>query len=230
MVNMQLKVCVTAAGSLTSSHSPEALMDAQVDPRFGRCSYFIIVNTDSMAMEVLPNLSAQSAHGAGVQAAQTVANTGIEAVITGIIGPNAYQVLSAAGIKIVTGASGTVREVIEQYKSGRLQEGTGPSATPHFGIERGSGIGYKRGISLAERRMTFSNEGEVASSSPSLAGVSQFSDDSRSMTPQAFGKKGELAALEDYRRKLRGEIESIDARLKELRAAAQREDEEQPKK
>jgi predicted Fe-Mo cluster-binding NifX family protein len=81
--------------------------------------------------------------GAGIQAAQTLTKKGVDVLITGNVGPNAFQALSAAGIKIVTGASGTVREVVEKYKRGELSETGAPTVKGHFGmgIGRGSGRG-----------------------------------------------------------------------------------------
>ena len=104
-----MKFCVTAiSGSL----------DAQIDPRFGRCPYFMIVDAETMKFDAVPNISAGAMSGAGIQAAQTVASKGVAVLITGNVGPNAFQALSAAGIKVVTGAFGTVIEVIEKYRRG----------------------------------------------------------------------------------------------------------------
>jgi predicted Fe-Mo cluster-binding NifX family protein len=71
--------------------------------------------------------------GAGIQAAQTAVDKGVEVVLTGNVGPNAYQVLSAAGIKIVTGASGTVQEAVTKFLRDELEETTGPTVSGHFG-------------------------------------------------------------------------------------------------
>lgn len=96
-------------------------LDAQVDPRFGRCAYFLIVDTDTMEFEAMDNAAAGAAGGAGIQAGQTVADSGAEAVLTGNVGPNAFQTLSSMGLKIYTGLSGTVREAVEQFKQGALK-------------------------------------------------------------------------------------------------------------
>lgn len=128
-----MKICVSAfSGSL----------DAKVDSRFGRCAYFVVVDSETMEFNAISNDSANAAHGAGIQAAQTVANIGVKVVITGNVGPNAFSVLSAAGIKIVTGISGTVRDAVEEYKNGRLQEIGNPTVSGHFGIGRGRGRGH----------------------------------------------------------------------------------------
>ncbi|MEM2921820.1 MAG: NifB/NifX family molybdenum-iron cluster-binding protein, partial [Candidatus Bathyarchaeia archaeon] len=84
--------------------------------------------------------------GAGVQAAQTVVNRGVEAIIAGNVGPNALQVLSAAGIRVITGASGTVKEVIERYRRGEFQSNAGSSVPAHFGMGFGMRMGLRRGM------------------------------------------------------------------------------------
>jgi predicted Fe-Mo cluster-binding NifX family protein len=91
-------------------------LNAQVDPRFGRCRYFLIVDTDTMNYKSISNESAMSSGGAGIQAAQNVAKTGAEVVLTGNMGPNAFQTLSAAEIKVFTGLNGTIKDVIEKYE------------------------------------------------------------------------------------------------------------------
>ncbi len=131
-----MKVCVSAGVNS---------LDAEVDPRFGRCPYFVIVDSESMQFEAIPNVASGAMGGAGIQAAQVIAGKGAKVLITGNVGPNAFQALYAAGIKIVTGASGTVREVVEKYKRGELSEAGAPTVRGHFGlgIGRGSGRGRK---------------------------------------------------------------------------------------
>jgi predicted Fe-Mo cluster-binding NifX family protein len=109
-------------------------LDADVDQRFGRCKYFLIVDADSMEFEVLSNENAMASGGAGIQTAQTIAKSGVEAVVTGNVGPNAFQTLSAAGIKVFTGASGTIKESVEKYKKGELKETEAPNVGSHSGM------------------------------------------------------------------------------------------------
>ena len=111
-------------------------LDANVDQRFGRCKYFLIVDAESMEFEVLSNENAMASGGAGIQAAQTIANKGVGAVVTGNIGPNAFQTLSAAGMRIFTGVSGTIKESVEKYKKGELKETEAPSVGSHSGMRR----------------------------------------------------------------------------------------------
>ena len=112
-------------------------LDAQVDPRFGRCQYFLIIDLDSMEFESLANDSAAASGGAGIAAAQMIIGKGIEAVLTGNCGPNAFGVLDSAGIKVFTGVSGTVREAIENYRAGKLQASSQATASAHSGMGRG---------------------------------------------------------------------------------------------
>lgn len=119
-------------------------LDANVDQRFGRCRFFIIVDSESMEFEVLSNENAMSSGGAGIQAAQTVAKTGVKTVITGNVGPNAFQTLSAAGIMVFTGANGTIKGAIEKYKKGELEKIKSASVGSHFGMNA-AGRGFYRG-------------------------------------------------------------------------------------
>jgi predicted Fe-Mo cluster-binding NifX family protein len=129
-----MRICVTSLSS-----SPESA----VDPRFGRCRYFVIVDSETMSFEVVENSGLDAAGGAGIQAAQTIVNRDIDVVLTGNIGPNAFNVLSAAGIKTVTGVSGTVKDVVEKYKRGQLPETGKATVKGHFG--KGGAGGRGRG-------------------------------------------------------------------------------------
>jgi predicted Fe-Mo cluster-binding NifX family protein len=97
-----------------------------------------------MQFEVVPNPALGAIGGAGIQAAQIIASKGAKVVITGNVGPNAFQALSAAGIKIITGAYGTVREVVEKYRRGELKETNPPTVGGHFGMGMGGGRGWRR--------------------------------------------------------------------------------------
>jgi len=107
-----MKIAVTSKGQD---------MNADVDPRFGRCSYFIITDTETDEYEAIKNQNAFTSGGAGVSSAQFLAEQGAEAVITGHVGPKALATLEAAGIKVYTGAGETVKQAIEQFKSGKLE-------------------------------------------------------------------------------------------------------------
>jgi len=111
-------------------------LNAIVDQRFGRCNCFLIIDSDTMDFEFISNESTMSYGGAGIQAAQTMAKAGVDVVVTGNIGPNAFQTLSAAGIKVFIGADGTIKEVIEKYKKGELKKIDTPNVSSHSGVRR----------------------------------------------------------------------------------------------
>ena len=117
-----MKICVTAQGDN---------LDAPVDPRFGRCQYFVIVDSETLQYEAIKNPNIDAMGGAGIQSGQIMAERQVKAVVTGNIGPNAFQTLNAAGISVITGASGNVRQVIEQYKKGEFKPTQGPTAMAH---------------------------------------------------------------------------------------------------
>ena len=119
-------------------------LNAQVDHRFGRCRFFLIIDIDTMDFKSISNESAISSGGAGIQAAQNIAKAGVDVVITGNMGPNAFQTLSAAGIAVFTGATGTIKETIEKYKKGDLKRTESANVGSHFGMA-GTGRGFGRG-------------------------------------------------------------------------------------
>ena len=121
-------------------------LNCQIDPRFGRCQYFIFIDPETMEFEASENEGLMASGGAGVQAAQLVVQNGVKALITGNLGPNAASALSASGIKVHLVSGGTVREVTEAFKAGKLQEVSGPSVPPHFGMGGGRGMGGRRGL------------------------------------------------------------------------------------
>lgn len=120
-----MKVAVTAT---------EASLDAKVDPRFGRCPYFILVETDDASFEAVENPNLSLGGGAGIQSAQLMAQKGAKFVLTGNCGPNAYQTLAAADIGVIIGCSGTVADVIGQFKAGQLNAAGEPNVAGKFGL------------------------------------------------------------------------------------------------
>jgi len=126
-------------------------LDSQVDPRFGRCAYFVIVETDDMSFEAFDNESIALGGGAGIQAAQFVASKGAGSVITGNVGPNAVQTLSAARVEVFAGQSGTVREVIENYTKGKISATGTPNVADHYGMGSGAAMGRGMGMGRGGR-------------------------------------------------------------------------------
>lgn len=125
-----MKIAVSAAGPS---------LDAEVDPRFGRCPYFLFVQTEDWSFEAVVNASTTLGGGAGVQSGQLMSEKGVEYVLTGNCGPNAYMTLEAAGIQVVTGCSGTVRQAVENFRSGARSAIRQPNVASHFGMRPGAG-------------------------------------------------------------------------------------------
>ena len=121
-----MKIAVTAT---------EPSLDAAVDPQFGRCCCFVLADAEQGTFEALDNTNADTGGGAGIQAAQMIAAKGANALLTGSCGPDAFRTLSAAGIRVILGCSGTVRDVIEQYKSAQRQPVSDPNVPAHFGTD-----------------------------------------------------------------------------------------------
>jgi len=110
-------------------------LDADIDPRFGRCAFLIVVESDTM--EIVGggrNEFAAAPGGAGTQTAQRAAQLGAEAILTGNLGPNAYNVLKAAKIRTITGVSGPARQAVQDFLEGKLRETQGATAPPHAGM------------------------------------------------------------------------------------------------
>ena len=120
-----MKICITAQGDT---------LDADLDPRFGRCKYFLLVDPETLEIEAIQNPNLDATGGAGIQSGQLMANKQINVIITGNIGPNAFQTLQAARIDVITGASGTIREALRRYKQGSLKPATSPSVNSKFGL------------------------------------------------------------------------------------------------
>lgn len=112
-------------------------LDAEMDPRFGRCPFFVIVETDNLTFEALDNEAQALGQGAGIQSARLLADRAVKYVLTGNCGPNAHQTLTAAGIGVIVGCSGTVRSAVEQFTAGRLQPAGGPNVPGHAGMTAG---------------------------------------------------------------------------------------------
>ena len=127
-------------------------LDSLIDPRFGRCVYFLLVETDDMSFEVFDNQSIALGGGAGIQSAQFISSKGAKAVITGNCGPNAVQTLAAAGIEVFLENTGIVREVLKKFKNGELKSTNIANASEYSGLGdrassgRGMGMGGQRGM------------------------------------------------------------------------------------
>lgn len=101
--------------------------DQEFSPRFGRCAYFLIVDEGSDNWEKLSNPALSTQDGAGTKVVGYLADQGVNAVISGRYGPNAYEALSAAGMDAYLANSGTPRQLLEQIQAGSLSLAAGPS-------------------------------------------------------------------------------------------------------
>ncbi len=120
-----MKVAISAAGKN---------LESTIDERFGRCRYFIILETDDMSYEVIENTNADLSTSAGIQSASLVASQGVEAVITGNCGPKAMQVFAATTIKVIIGQHGMIKDVLEKFKRGDLNPSTRGNVPGKTGI------------------------------------------------------------------------------------------------
>jgi len=122
-----MKIAITSMG-------PK--LEDKVDPRFGRCHYFILFDTEINQFEAIENTGAQGMGGVGILSGQIMADKGVEIVLTGSCGPNAFQTLQVAGIKVITGAAGTVQGAIDKFKLGELKAISQANASAHSGMKK----------------------------------------------------------------------------------------------
>ncbi len=119
-----MKIAITSTGEN---------LDSNVDPRFGRARYFIIVDTETMEYKAIENPSIAAGGGAGVQSAQLIADEKVEYLLTGNCGPNAFKVFEAAGINVIVNVSGTVRNAINDFNNGVHKVSEAPNVPSHHG-------------------------------------------------------------------------------------------------
>jgi len=133
-----MKLAVSANGNT---------LDAPLSSVFGRCPTYILVETDTLEFEAVPNPAISAPGGAGIQAAQFVARRGAKAVLTGNVGPNAFGVLESAGIQVYLALPGTVGEAIQAFSGGKLQPVGAANVPGHTGTRGEGGRGRGRGTS-----------------------------------------------------------------------------------
>ncbi|MBU0663937.1 MAG: NifB/NifX family molybdenum-iron cluster-binding protein [Proteobacteria bacterium] len=133
-----MKLCITSTGKE---------IEANVDTTFGRAPYFFLIDTDTNAIEVVENTAGTQGQGAGIAAAQLVSDKGVDGLLTGYVGPNAFNAFRASGIKLFVGASSqdTVKEALAKFKKGEYNEAPSPSEVPPCEPGRGRGLGRGMG-------------------------------------------------------------------------------------
>ncbi|MEA1968965.1 MAG: NifB/NifX family molybdenum-iron cluster-binding protein [Thermodesulfobacteriota bacterium] len=119
-------------------------LNSQIEPRFGRSDFFVIVETGDMSFEAFDNASIGLSSGAGIQTASFISSKGVKAVLTGNCGPKAMQALTAGGIEVFTGESGTVKEAVERFKNGALTSSASATVAEKSGVQ-GTGAAQSQG-------------------------------------------------------------------------------------
>lgn len=226
-----MKVAVSSTGKELNS---------QIDPRFGRCAYFIIVETDDMSFEVFNNENIALSGGAGIQSASFISSKNAAVVLTGNCGPKAMQVFTKGEIEVFIEQTGTVKEAVERYKKGNLKSSTGPNVPEKFGTNgtavnestqpqnpiqnmrgtgrgmgMGGGRGGGRGIGGGGRGMGGGGGMGMGGGSGTGRGMGgiQVSNPEAS---RSLSKKEEVKQLKDQSEKLKTQMEQIESRIKDL--------------
>jgi len=190
-------------------------LDSGIDPRFGRCAYFLVVDLDDMSFEAIENESMSLGGGAGIQSGQFIASTGASVLITGNVGPNASRTLNAAGIEVIVGANGPIRDVIERYKRGELSRTDKANVADHFGMGGGqdaySGGGMGRGMGMGQGMGRGMGMGQGMGRGMGMgAGYAPMQD------PPASSHENEMESLKQEAKSLRDQLNSILSRIEEL--------------
>jgi predicted Fe-Mo cluster-binding NifX family protein len=175
-------------------------LDAEVSPVFGRCPVYVFVDSDTMQFEAEPNPAMSASGGAGIQAAQFAVSKGVQAVLTGNVGPNAFNVLQAAGITTYPVSGGTVRQAVEALKSGKLQPLSGATSGMHGGMGGGRGRGMGRGMGMGR------GTGAGAWSPPGTPPA----------TTAAPPAPEELSELKEVAQSLRQQLDEVTKRIDDL--------------
>ncbi len=193
-----MKIAITSTGPT---------LDDTVEARFGRCPFFLVIDPDTLEFESIQNPNVASGGGAGIQSAQLMATKGVSVVLTGNCGPNAFQTFGAAGVQVITGVGGQVRQVVEQYKSGAFSHTTAPNVQSHYGMGEGSGIGRGSGMG---RGMGM---GQGRGMGGGMGGGMGRSAGSNSSLPEAalLSKEDELKRLKDQAHNLQKKIEDMES-------------------
>jgi predicted Fe-Mo cluster-binding NifX family protein len=158
-----------------------------------------------MEFEALDNSNAMAAGGAGISTGQMIASKGAEAVLTGNCGPNAYQTLSAAGVQVITGVSGRIKDAIEAFKAGRFQSSAQPNVGNHYGMGGGTGSGMGMGIGSGMGRGM--GRGRGMGMGPGIMPQA---------APAAMNPEQEIEMLKSQAQKLGQQLNEIQRRLEEL--------------
>lgn len=179
-----MRIVVTSAGRD---------LDAPASPVFGRCPFYIFVDTDTMEFEAVENPAMSAAGGAGIQAAQFVVSQGVQAVLTGNVGPNAFQVFQAAGVPVLLLPEGTVRGAVEAYKAGRLGSSADANVAAHAGMRGGMGMGRGQGLGSGRRAAPApAAEGQASRRQEEISTLRQMASDLRKQLAEVIERIDKL--------------------------------------
>jgi len=175
-------------------------LEDTVESRFGRCAYFLIIDPESMDFEAIENPNIALGGGAGIQSAQLMASKGVSVVLTGNCGPNAFQTFGAAGIQVITGVTGKVREVAERFRAGELHASSGAGMESRSGMGRGMGRGTGMGMGMGMGRGRGMGGGRIAA------------------TPmdRPATRQEEIALLRQEAEAMQNRLQEMESKLREL--------------
>ena len=209
-----MKIAISSTGKDLSS---------QVDHRFGRCAYFIIIETDDMSFEACENENIALSGGVGIQSASFIISKGVKAVLTGNCGPKAMQTFEAGEVEVFTGQTGTVKEAVERYKNGNLRPSAEATVAEKSGLNEsgaagyyqapgvgrcmggtGRGMGMGRGMGGGTGRRTNMGSGRM--------NVQKMANP----TPSGFPGKTTLSDLKKQAVNLQQQMEAIQSKIKNM--------------
>lgn len=121
-----MKIAITASG--------DSGFEAEVDSHFGRAQYFVIIDTETREKEFITNSGIDEAGGAGVKAAQIIADQKVDALITGNLGPKAFSALQTTDIKLFKFDNGTIKKAVDDFNQGNLSQFSAPTNDAHSGL------------------------------------------------------------------------------------------------
>ncbi len=209
-------------------------IDSEIDERFGRAAYLLIIDTENFDVMVLDNSeNINAAQGAGIQAASMVSGSGAQAVITGSCGPKAMTAFSATNIQVFTGQTGSVRQAVERFKQGGLQPADQANVGEKFGMTGGAGGnaggfssrtggrcmgGSGRGMGMAGGGRGMGGGGRCMSGSGRGMGMGRGTgmQGSANLPPAAASKQERLAELKQQAADLQQQMEDIQKKIKNM--------------
>lgn len=206
-----MKIAVTAKGKT---------LDDQVDPRFGRCPFFLVVDTETLDVEVIENPNVALGGGSGIQSAQLMAEHDVKVMLTGNCGPNAYQTLNAAEIEVVVGAAGKIRDAVEQFKAGTLSSTQGPNVASHFGVgtETGGQTAQQTGSNMEGEMVMGRGMGMGGGRGTGMGagrgmGAAMPVPDPASINSPAFGAGDNVDMLKTEAQQLEAQLQAVKAQI-----------------